>query len=328
MPFFTVIVPVFNTSQYLKCCVDSLRAQTFADHEILLVDDGSTDESPAICDEYACQDLRVHVIHKCNGGPPSARNAGLECARGAYVVFVDSDDFLRPRTLEVIRELLSDTSTDIVQFGTLRVAADDCLCEMDQRAPRVVSELTGRDSVELFLQGELVSSTVTDKAFRRDLIELYRFDDAARHFAEDVLFLGEVLYAARNLIVTDYVGYCYRRTPGPIVTMGLNRAKFESSMYVYSCNVERFRATDRRLFRLAESQLAASLLNWRIRRGEMPEGDVGYVSGCVQQILRRNIRSVLCNPCMSLRLRVLGLLTCVSFGPVDAYSGFLRALRR
>ena len=98
-PVISVIVPVYNTAQWLPRCLDSIRAQTFDNWECLLVDDGSSDGSGAICDEYAMRDPRFVVIHKANGGVSSARNAGLAAARGSYIQFVDSDDHIDGRLL-------------------------------------------------------------------------------------------------------------------------------------------------------------------------------------------------------------------------------------
>lgn len=93
----SVIVPVYNAEKYLRRCVDSILAQTFTDFELLLVDDGSTDASGAICDEYASADARVRVFHKPNGGVSSARNLGLDNARGEWIAFADADDYLLPK---------------------------------------------------------------------------------------------------------------------------------------------------------------------------------------------------------------------------------------
>ncbi|MBQ8769519.1 MAG: glycosyltransferase family 2 protein, partial [Oscillospiraceae bacterium] len=92
--FFSVVVPVYNVENYLKECVDSILRQSFADFELILVDDGSKDGSGAICDAYALGDARVKVIHKENGGQSTARNAGVRAAAGEYAVFLDSDDFI------------------------------------------------------------------------------------------------------------------------------------------------------------------------------------------------------------------------------------------
>lgn len=99
-PTISVIVPVYNTEKYLRRCIDSVLAQTYADFELLLIDDGSKDKSGEICDEYAQKDARVRVFHKENGGVSSARNLGLDNARGEWVAFVDSDDYIEENYLK------------------------------------------------------------------------------------------------------------------------------------------------------------------------------------------------------------------------------------
>ena len=113
MPTISVIVPVYNVEKYLRCCVDSILAQTFTDIEVLLVDDGSTDSSGAICDEYAQLDRRVRVFHKTNGGVSSARNLGLDEATGRWIMFVDSDDKVSPEICERLLEHVSEGSMSI-----------------------------------------------------------------------------------------------------------------------------------------------------------------------------------------------------------------------
>ena len=91
----SIITPVYNAEKYLRCCIDSIIAQTFTDFELLLIDDGSKDKSGAICDEYAAKDARIRVFHKENGGVSSARNLGLDNAKGEWITFIDSDDWVK-----------------------------------------------------------------------------------------------------------------------------------------------------------------------------------------------------------------------------------------
>ena len=115
---FSIIVPVYNVQDYLGQCVDSVLSQDFSDFELILVDDGSTDNSPALCDAYAKADTRVKVIHKKNGGASDARNQGLDRAQGEYIVFLDSDDFWnRKDALDLIHRVVEKNTPDIVMFG-------------------------------------------------------------------------------------------------------------------------------------------------------------------------------------------------------------------
>jgi len=113
----SIIDPIYNVEAYLDRCVQSIFNQTYDNYELILVDDGSPNYSGEKCDQYAKQDKRVIVIHKQNGGLSDARNAGLEIAKGEYIVFVDSDDWLAPQYLKCLLKTAEDTDSDIVECG-------------------------------------------------------------------------------------------------------------------------------------------------------------------------------------------------------------------
>ena len=116
MPLFSVVIPVYNAEKFLKRCLDSFTAQTFQYWTAVCVDDGSTDSSPSILDEFAASDNRFIVIHKANGGVSEARNEGLKKAVGRYISFIDSDDFIHPQTFEICAKIISDTSPDLIAY--------------------------------------------------------------------------------------------------------------------------------------------------------------------------------------------------------------------
>lgn len=113
----SVIIPIYKVDVFLKKCVDSVLNQTYNNIEVILVDDGSPDTCPEICDEYAKQDSRVRVIHKCNGGQSSARNAGINIAKGDYITFVDSDDWIDPNAYKNLVSSAVENNLDIVGGG-------------------------------------------------------------------------------------------------------------------------------------------------------------------------------------------------------------------
>jgi len=119
MPEVSVIVPVYKVEPYLRQCVDSVLAQTFTDFELILVDDGSPDNCGAICDEYAEKDCHVKVIHKENGGQGRARNIGMDQATGKYIIFLDSDDYWLPETLEILHSEAERNQTQVLAFGAI-----------------------------------------------------------------------------------------------------------------------------------------------------------------------------------------------------------------
>lgn len=115
--FFSIIVPVYNVEQWLERCIKSILNQTYEDFEVILVDDGSPDCSGAICDKYGQIDSRIRVIHKENGGLSSARNTGMNMSEGDYIVFIDSDDYIKDNLLESVNESIEKYHTDIIMFG-------------------------------------------------------------------------------------------------------------------------------------------------------------------------------------------------------------------
>ena len=115
--FFSVLIPVYNVEPYVRECLDSILDQGYEKLELLVVDDGSTDRSGAICDEYAARDARVKVFHKPNGGLMSARRYAIERARGDYILFVDSDDSLLPRAFETLDRAVRESGADCVIYG-------------------------------------------------------------------------------------------------------------------------------------------------------------------------------------------------------------------
>ena len=119
-PLISVIVPVYNVEKYLKKCVNSITSQTYENLEILLVDDGSTDLSGQICNEFEKNDARIKVIHKKNGGLSDARNAGLDRAKGQYYAFIDSDDYIQDNTIEIMLNAVKKNKSEISVCNMIR----------------------------------------------------------------------------------------------------------------------------------------------------------------------------------------------------------------
>lgn len=205
MPVVSIIVPVYNVEAYLQRCVDSILAQTFTDFELILVDDGSTDSSPAICDTYAARDARVIVIHKKNGGVSSARNTALGVANGTYVVFVDSDDTVSQKYLE---ELMQWSAYDYVTAGFVW---QDCNNEWHQRIfPVEETTVNNIRRVPSRYLGKYYFGSPWAKLMKRSLIEKnkLRFNETV-HCGEDTLFILEYLKYASSVKLVSLCGYSY-----------------------------------------------------------------------------------------------------------------------
>lgn len=203
-PFLTIIVPVYNTKGFLPQCVESILTQSFVDFELFLIDDGSTDGSGAICDEYAKKESRIHVFHKVNGGVSSARNLGLDNASGEWVYFVDSDDQVLPDGLQTMVDYISD-DVDIVLGGYKRYnESGHIVYEIDDR---VVCLMDKRESLStLYARHGKYYDYLTYgciRFLRNKIIQKHnlRFDIGLKN-KEDTLFLTQ--YICRSNGITRF----------------------------------------------------------------------------------------------------------------------------
>jgi len=218
MPSISVIVPVYQAEKYLQKCVESVRKQTFSDWELLLVDDGCTDGSPAICDRCAAEDDRIRVFHKRkNGGVSAARNLGLAEARGAYIAFLDVDDRYEFRCLETLWSLLEQSGADTAACAHLNLWADGHkapepvlpagVYDQEEIRERIVAPLLGERLKQPVFNGfiwrYLYSADVIQKAH-------ILFEGA---YLEDELFLMEYFCNACKLAVTEQPLYRYFINP-------------------------------------------------------------------------------------------------------------------
>ena len=217
MPKVSIIVPVYNAEKYLQECVESVLCQTLSDIELILVDDGSTDSSPALCDQYAVQDYRVKVIHKPNGRAASARNAGLRAASGEYVAFVDADDWISPDMYEKMLQTNADvTLCDYVRFQGEK--------QFPFTQPNVAAGFYNKAQIREIIYPHLVMDgieypiTISNWALliRREVIVKNRLSYREDiRISEDAPFGSEVLYCADSFayLKGDQL-YHYRMTEG------------------------------------------------------------------------------------------------------------------
>lgn len=201
MKKLSVIVPIYNTEEYLKECLDSLVYQTYPNVEIILVDDGSTDGSYAICKDYKAQHNNIVLLHKENGGGGSARNLALDCFTGDYVTFVDSDDWIIDNACEIIMGYIEDYCADVVHCEVFK--------EIDKRAqsntdPPLI--LNNPETMELMLNDRLRSGAL--KIFKRDLINDIRFP--LNSSIDDMVFFSDLIERVNTMVVSNSEVYFYR----------------------------------------------------------------------------------------------------------------------
>lgn len=219
----SVIVPVYNVEEYLPRCVDSILAQTYRNLEVILVDDGTKDASDQICDEYAAKDPRIKVIHKENGGLSSARNAGINVARGEYFGFVDSDDWIEPEMYEQMLDLAKKHNVKLVcagryDFSSRRNEKTVGLC------PEKEEVITGMELLGRTFTWDGCDSAAWDKLYHRDLFEEIRYPVGLVN--EDVAIFYKIAEQVDRAAMCDKPLYNYYHRPGSITYSKLSEKSF------------------------------------------------------------------------------------------------------
>ena len=221
-PMVSIIVPVYNTAKTLRRCVDSVLRQEFSDFELLLIDDGSTDESAALCDAFQDQNPgRVRVYHKANGGVSAARNDGIKRAKGTYLQFLDSDDWLAPEATRLLVRSAQETGCDLVIADFYRVSGD----RLSHKGEIDEDGILSREAFAAYMMenpADYYYGVLWNKLFRRDLVEQYglRMDTEVR-WCEDFLFNLEYILHARTFYALRVPIYYYVKTKGSLVAQSL-----------------------------------------------------------------------------------------------------------
>lgn len=229
-PLVSVIVPVYNVEKYLRQCVESVLSQTYTDIEIILVDDGSPDKCPEICDEYAKKDARIKVIHKENGGLSSARNAGLGVACGQYVMFVDSDDYWDDvSSLKTIRDNIDIEKPDILIFGMKKYYQKDKVFA-DERIPITINgvEFSHTEYISAIMKEGIYVASAWDKVYKRSLIEENNLRFVEGQLSEDIEWCEKILLLKPVIRTIPKCFYVYRQQNSNSITMNISRKNLEN----------------------------------------------------------------------------------------------------
>ncbi len=297
----SVIIPIYKVEAYLEECIRSVVCQTHPDLEIILVDDGSPDGCGAICDSWAARDSRIRVIHKKNGGLSDARNAGLEVCTGAYIAFVDSDDWIRPDMYEKMLAAL------------LREGADICACSIlscypDRQTPWGCREYTVGDSEKILSM--LYSDTAFpvaawNKLYRRSCWETLRFP--VGKLCEDAFTTYLLVDGAEKIVQIPDALYCYRIRPDSIMTRAFQKARMDEEK-AWRRNYEFVQIHYPRLGRLAYDFYLQKV---NILIQEIPQEAFSAEFEFLRRILKNNLGYIVFASGMSLKKRARLLLDCL-----------------
>lgn len=243
--FFSIIVPVYNVETWLERCINSILNQTYENFELILVDDGSPDNSGTICDKYVELDRRVSVIHKENGGLSSARNAGINMSKGDYIVFIDSDDYIKENLLENIEESIRKHHTDIIMFGYEMFLSKNKILPLFKKG--------------LILNPKEEAVSLNKPNFKNEFCFTWRYvfkkefltyNDITFNenikVAEDTIFNMECIFLAKSMYVIDEALYIYndannesimRRRYKPNYHIDLNKQYLEKKRILKEYNI-------------------------------------------------------------------------------------------
>ena len=213
-PLVSIIVPIYNVEPYLRRCLDSIINQTYTNLEIILVDDGSPDKCPQICDEYAAKDKRIIVLHKENGGLSDARNAGLNACKGDFISFVDSDDWIADIYTEFLLKAITQNNAEIATANLLRttqqikinISAYNEVCSEILQPVQAVKKLWSEDVLSFI--------TVCGTLYKQNLFTDLKFPQ--NRINEDIYISYKLLYASKKTVFLHLPIYCYFQRPDSI----------------------------------------------------------------------------------------------------------------
>ena len=210
----SIIIPVYNVERYLPVCLESIVQQFMDDYEVILVDDGSTDSSGAICNEYADRHPQFHVIHQQNQGISAARNTGIVESKGKYLLFLDSDDFLVPNSLSIMLELANKNNLDVLGFSLTYVTEDCNEYPVKQSAtPELAEVMSGFD----YMARNNYVAQVWWYITRRELIVENDIKFPEGHMLEDAAFNVRLFSKTQRMAQVPNIVYCYRQRPESIM---------------------------------------------------------------------------------------------------------------
>ncbi|MGN0939290.1 MAG: glycosyltransferase family 2 protein [Selenomonas sp.] len=237
MPAVSVIMPVYNAEKYLGTAIESVLAQSLSDFDLILVDDGSEDRSPEICDAYAAKDDRIHVLHKKNGGICDARNKGMDMAHGKYVAFIDNDDVYSPNLLKDNYALAEKYHADVVKYGCrcLRLRGDELVRE-ETFSMKEESVFFQKDISECYprIHSSGINNFVWNGIYQREFLLKYQlqYDTQYKFGFEDLAFNLQIYSHMKCLAVNPQIYYTWNRRLGESTSTKFDPSRLDAILEV------------------------------------------------------------------------------------------------
>ena len=273
MPEVSVVVPVYKVEKFIYRCVDSVLCQTFADFELILVDDGSPDGCGKICDEYAKKDSRIKVIHKSNGGLSDARNVGIDTATGDWLMFLDSDDWLHPETIKKLYDeaIMNDATVSICGFG--RTAGENPVVDTEIKAELWTPK-------KLWFEERVTSTIACAKLYQKSCFEHVRYPVGKLH--EDEFVTYRILFAQEKVAFINQPYYAYFTNPNGIMESKWNPSRLDELEAIEAQSDFFEKIGDKNLIEYNENMYLLRLVNAHIKAKSN-----GYKKEC--KVLKRKV---------------------------------------
>lgn len=299
----SVIVPVYNVEEYLEDCVNSICNQSYKKIEIIMVDDGSTDNSGVICDRLQKIDSRICVFHTDNGGQGRARNIALDIAKGEYIIFVDSDDIIASNMIEELLGLIKAENADIVACDYIKFEKKPVIISQPKKE---LKEFGRREAVLDICKDTILKSYVWNKIFKRELFLYKRF--SCNKVFEDAELLIEIVGNTEKIVYTNQRYYYYRTREGSTVYQ-TNRKKFLNELDAYENQLLYAKKECKDGIKWIESKIA------EIIRDLLDYGYIDLTDSRVRRmkdIYRRNILFILFNTHYSIGMKIAAVIISIS----------------
>ena len=319
MEIISVIVPVYNVEKYLDKCVQSILNQTYDNLELILVDDGSTDNSANICDKYIKLDSRIKVIHKENGGVSSARNKGLDIAKGEFILFIDSDDCIHPQMIEVLYEGIKKNNSDI------------SICEYKsyQENEFIEKNIYNKDIINFNnytnieglhnLQGDKSISFIVpwNKLYRKKIFNNLRYDEGRIH--EDEFIIHKLLYECNLISYTSLELYYYLKRNNSIMDLQNNRSYLDA-LDAYSERIEFYKKINQKQFiKDLELIYVGHFLDYYNRIKNSHENNKKQVMYEIIKRFRIRIFGILQNNRFKIKEKIIFIILCIDPNIYERY---------
>lgn len=221
----SIIVPVYNGERYLPECIESILKQSYANFELILVNDGSSDGSLEICERYGAQDQRIRILSHPNCGAARTRQRGFQQAKGSYIAYIDSDDWIAEDYLETLYRAMTEEKADVVCCNSIDEGILNAAIPYRHRVEKK------EELLEAFFSGKRYAFCLWAKLYRREILEGMVFPDLK--YGEDLYYVTEVFQKAEKILLLDYAGYYYRDNPWGMMRSSAGIQQAKDALYVH-----------------------------------------------------------------------------------------------